>query len=203
MPGGPPPRRSPSAAGQRRCIVCDDSIGYEIRRARRSLAERGIGFTDDPIGALDRVRLVVKSPGIQMNHAVIEAAARRRPPGDRRARARLALVVAAGGGGDRHRREVDDGGAGALGPAEGGRQPAAERKRRGLSALPSDVRRALRASGLGGRGGLQLPGGGITGFPARGSGAHQPEQRTPGKTQARWADTRPRNDASSSAGTGR
>ena len=67
-------------SGSEAVLVCDDSIGSEIRRARRSLAKRGIGFTDDPIGALDRVRLVVKSPGIQMDHAVIEAAARRGLP---------------------------------------------------------------------------------------------------------------------------
>jgi UDP-N-acetylmuramoyl-L-alanyl-D-glutamate--2,6-diaminopimelate ligase len=67
-------------SGSEAVLVCDDSIGSEIRRARRSLAKRDIGFTDDPIGALDRVRLVVKSPGIQMNHAVIEAAVRRGLP---------------------------------------------------------------------------------------------------------------------------
>jgi UDP-N-acetylmuramoyl-L-alanyl-D-glutamate--2,6-diaminopimelate ligase len=67
-------------SGPRTVLVCDDSIGTEIRRARVSLAKRGIGFTDEPIDALDRIRLVVKSPGIRMDHPVIEAAARRGIP---------------------------------------------------------------------------------------------------------------------------
>ena len=61
-------------------LVCDDSIGDEIRRTRRTLAERGIGFVDDPIGALDRVRAIVKSPGFPMDHPVIQAADRRHIP---------------------------------------------------------------------------------------------------------------------------
>ncbi len=68
-------RSGPSAV-----LVCDDSVGSEIRQSRRLLAKRGIDFTDDPIRALDRIRLVVKSPGIPMDHAVIEGAARRGIP---------------------------------------------------------------------------------------------------------------------------
>ena len=55
-------------------LVSDDSTGSEVRSARRTLAKRGIAFTDDPAGSLDRVRLVVKSPGIAMDHPVIAAA---------------------------------------------------------------------------------------------------------------------------------
>jgi UDP-N-acetylmuramoyl-L-alanyl-D-glutamate--2,6-diaminopimelate ligase len=61
-------------------LVCDDSIGSEIRRARRRLARRQIAFTEDPIAALARVRLVVKSPGIPMENPVIQVARRRGIP---------------------------------------------------------------------------------------------------------------------------
>jgi UDP-N-acetylmuramoyl-L-alanyl-D-glutamate--2,6-diaminopimelate ligase len=61
-------------------LVSDDSMGNEVRSVRRALAKQGIAFTDDPEGALDRVRLVVKSPGIPMDHPVITAAAQRRIP---------------------------------------------------------------------------------------------------------------------------
>jgi UDP-N-acetylmuramoyl-L-alanyl-D-glutamate--2,6-diaminopimelate ligase len=67
-------------SGSQAVLVCDDSIGDEIRLARRSLAKQGIGFTDDPVGALGRVRTIVKSPGIPMDHPVIEAAGRRDIP---------------------------------------------------------------------------------------------------------------------------
>ena len=77
--------RSASAAlaeigGPSDVLVCDDSIGTEIRRARRLLAKRGIGFTDDPIAELDRVGTVVKSPGIRMDHPVVVEAGRRGIP---------------------------------------------------------------------------------------------------------------------------
>ena len=61
-------------------IVCDEASGDEVRRARRDLARRGVEFTTDPIGALDRVRAVVKSPGIKLSVPVIEAARARRLP---------------------------------------------------------------------------------------------------------------------------
>ena len=67
-------------SGAAAVLVCDDLVGTEIRRVRRSLAKSGIEFTDEPVRALDRVRCVVKSPGIPMDHAVIEAAGRRDVP---------------------------------------------------------------------------------------------------------------------------
>lgn len=67
-------------SGTESVIVCDDFIGTEIRKARRSLAERGILFTDDPEDALDRVGVVVKSPGIPKDHPAVEAAGRRGIP---------------------------------------------------------------------------------------------------------------------------
>jgi UDP-N-acetylmuramoyl-L-alanyl-D-glutamate--2,6-diaminopimelate ligase len=66
--------------GSSAVLVCDDSTGDEVRSARRRLADRGIAFTDDPVSALDQVRVVVKSPGIPMDHPVIAAAGRRRIP---------------------------------------------------------------------------------------------------------------------------
>jgi UDP-N-acetylmuramoyl-L-alanyl-D-glutamate--2,6-diaminopimelate ligase len=77
--------RSASAAlaeisGPSDVVVCDDSVGTEIRRARRLLAKRGIGFAEDPIAELDRVGAVVKSPGIHMDHPVIVEAGRRGVP---------------------------------------------------------------------------------------------------------------------------
>jgi UDP-N-acetylmuramoyl-L-alanyl-D-glutamate--2,6-diaminopimelate ligase len=67
-------------SGSSSVVVCDDLIGVEVRAARRALSKRGIGFEDDPVGALDRVGAIVKSPGIPMDHAVIEAAGRRGIP---------------------------------------------------------------------------------------------------------------------------
>jgi UDP-N-acetylmuramoyl-L-alanyl-D-glutamate--2,6-diaminopimelate ligase len=61
-------------------LICDDRIGDEVRRAGRELAERGVEFTDDSIGALDRVRAVIKSPGIKLSHEVIDAARARALP---------------------------------------------------------------------------------------------------------------------------
>ncbi|HET9121705.1 MAG TPA: Mur ligase family protein [Solirubrobacterales bacterium] len=61
-------------------IACDDRIGDEVRLASRNLAERGVEFTDDPMGALDRVCAVVKSPGFKLSHEVIEAARARGLP---------------------------------------------------------------------------------------------------------------------------
>jgi UDP-N-acetylmuramoyl-L-alanyl-D-glutamate--2,6-diaminopimelate ligase len=66
--------------GPRSVLVCDDSIGTEIRRARRLLEKRGIGFTEEPIAELDRVGAVIKSPGILMDHPVIAEAGRRGIP---------------------------------------------------------------------------------------------------------------------------
>ena len=60
--------------GPAEVLVCDDSVGSEIRQARRALVRCGIGFTEDPLGELERIRLVVKSPGIPMSHPLIEAA---------------------------------------------------------------------------------------------------------------------------------
>ncbi|HEY1237086.1 MAG TPA: Mur ligase family protein [Solirubrobacterales bacterium] len=67
-------------SGTESVIVCDDSIGTEIRKARRSLAKRGIRFTNDPIAELGRVGIVVKSPGISQDHPAVEAAGRRGIP---------------------------------------------------------------------------------------------------------------------------
>jgi UDP-N-acetylmuramoyl-L-alanyl-D-glutamate--2,6-diaminopimelate ligase len=61
-------------------LVCDEGTGDEVRVAQRDLAGRGVEFTADPLGALDRVRAVVKSPGIKLSHPVIEAAGKRRLP---------------------------------------------------------------------------------------------------------------------------
>jgi UDP-N-acetylmuramoyl-L-alanyl-D-glutamate--2,6-diaminopimelate ligase len=61
-------------------LICDEGTGDEVRLARRDLAGRGVEFTSDPVDALDRVRAVVKSPGVKMSHPVIEAAGERRLP---------------------------------------------------------------------------------------------------------------------------
>jgi UDP-N-acetylmuramoyl-L-alanyl-D-glutamate--2,6-diaminopimelate ligase len=68
-------RGGPSAV-----LICDEGTGDEVRLARRDLAGRGVEFTADPLGALDRVRAVIKSPGVKLSDAVIEAATARRLP---------------------------------------------------------------------------------------------------------------------------
>jgi UDP-N-acetylmuramoyl-L-alanyl-D-glutamate--2,6-diaminopimelate ligase len=61
-------------------LVCDDSADTEIRRARRLFAKRGVRFAEDPMAELERVRVVVKSPGIRMDHRLIAEAGRRGIP---------------------------------------------------------------------------------------------------------------------------
>jgi UDP-N-acetylmuramoyl-L-alanyl-D-glutamate--2,6-diaminopimelate ligase len=61
-------------------LVYDDLVGTEVRQALRLLAKRGVGFTEDPVAELDRVGVVVKSPGIRMDHPLILEAERRGIP---------------------------------------------------------------------------------------------------------------------------
>jgi UDP-N-acetylmuramoyl-L-alanyl-D-glutamate--2,6-diaminopimelate ligase len=67
-------------SGASAVLICDDAGGDEVRLARQGLEKRGIAFTEDAISVLDRIRLVVKSPGIAMDHAVVEHANRRGIP---------------------------------------------------------------------------------------------------------------------------
>ncbi len=72
--------RTLAARGPAGVLVCDDGSGDEVRIATRELAARGVEFTDRPLSALDRVRAVVKSPGIRLDHEVLEAARARGLP---------------------------------------------------------------------------------------------------------------------------
>jgi UDP-N-acetylmuramoyl-L-alanyl-D-glutamate--2,6-diaminopimelate ligase len=67
-------------AGPSAVLICDEGTGDEVRLARRDLAGSGVEFTADPVGALDRVRAVIKSPGIKLGNPVTQAAGARRLP---------------------------------------------------------------------------------------------------------------------------
>jgi UDP-N-acetylmuramoyl-L-alanyl-D-glutamate--2,6-diaminopimelate ligase len=61
-------------------FVYDDSAADEVRARRRRLRGRGVSFVDDPVPLLAEVGTVIKSPGLPMDHPVIEAADRRAIP---------------------------------------------------------------------------------------------------------------------------
>ena len=119
----------------RRFSSATRGTGDEVRLARRDLAGRGIEFTDDPVGALDRVRAVVKSPGVSLSHP------ESRPPG----RARLPILDEFGFG-----WRLPHGSPSSQSPGRmGSRRPAplvvAALARRGHEAAPRRQRRGIPA----------------------------------------------------------
>jgi UDP-N-acetylmuramoyl-L-alanyl-D-glutamate--2,6-diaminopimelate ligase len=67
-------------SGPSSVVVWDDSLTDEVRSVLDSLARKGIASASDPERALRQSRAVVKSPGIPMDHPVVEEAIRRGIP---------------------------------------------------------------------------------------------------------------------------